>query len=143
MPPPEPISDSKVSRDFKIFRKDIIDREAKHGDGFTPNCPGCLAARRNAIPKNHSPTCRARYKSILLQTEIAKLRVESAQKRRENPRSVRQSQAVDPDRSSAPSSKDSSKIIMRPAEFKYILGFMGWKVICQNDSPISTGTPWF
>ena len=56
----------KQTRGFKIFRRDILRREQEHGDGFTPNCPGCVAARRGTIPKNHSSTCRTRYKGILL-----------------------------------------------------------------------------
>ena len=81
MQPPEVDDDSKHVRHFKIFRKDILRRQAEHGDGFTPNCPGCAAARRGTIPKNHSPACRARYRGILLQDDRAKLRVEAADSR--------------------------------------------------------------
>ena len=85
IPQQEILDAEKQIRDFKIYRKDILQREKDHGDGFTPNCPGCLAARRNAVPKNHSPACRAKYKAILLEDVKSKKRVAAADKRRADP----------------------------------------------------------
>ena len=69
---------TKHVRGFNIFRRDILKRQQEHGDGFTPHCPGCAAARRNAAPRAHSSACRAKYRGILLQDERAKVRIEAA-----------------------------------------------------------------
>ena len=57
----EPIEKNNdvVNRNFNIFRSDILERQTTHGDGFTPDCPGCIAVRANmAVARNHTATCR-------------------------------------------------------------------------------------
>ena len=81
LPPPEAINKDVIHRSFKIFRQNIIDREASHGDGYTVGCPGCLAVRRNQQPKNHTPICRERYRKIFNESDRHKQRVELADKR--------------------------------------------------------------
>ena len=72
---PTPQDSEVIRRDFKIFRNDVIDREKAHGDGFTPDCPGCTAIRAGTVARNHTNICRDRYADIFMQCDKHKHRV--------------------------------------------------------------------
>ena len=51
-------------------------------DGFTPDCPGCLAARRRStVARNHTDACRNWYRNIVAQTEKGKRRITASDAR--------------------------------------------------------------
>ena len=71
-----------IRRDFKIFRSDVLERQKTHGDGFTPDCPGCNAIRAgSSVARNHSNTCRERYSQILMSNDKTRHRVVLADRR--------------------------------------------------------------
>jgi len=78
---PNPQDSEVIRRDFKIFRNDVIDREKSHGDGFTPDCPGCTAIRVGTVARNHTNICRDRYADSFMQSDKHKHRVILANRR--------------------------------------------------------------
>ena len=62
---PEPMDRNFAHRDFIIHRKEIRERQRTHGDGYTLNCPGCVAARQGTVPKNHNDRCRSKWRAII------------------------------------------------------------------------------
>ena len=73
---PEANEHDVINRSFKLFRSDVLERQRTHGDGFTPDCPGCIAVRSgSAAARNHSNMCRERYRNILFNSDKTKHRV--------------------------------------------------------------------
>ena len=60
---------------FKIFKSDLKEF------GYTPNCPGCSAARDDRAQRPHTAQCRTRMQQLLIDNPSSKSRVEAAQNR--------------------------------------------------------------
>jgi hypothetical protein len=73
-------ADHEDVRDFKIFRTDLEDPRF----GYTPDCPGCLAARAKARQRPHSMTCRQRLRKLFSEQPDKQNRVNKANDRISN-----------------------------------------------------------
>ena len=51
--------------------------------GYTPGCPGCIAAETNAAPTNHSAECRARIEAAMSADDLLGGRVEAQAAKRQ------------------------------------------------------------
>ena len=62
-------------RPFSIQRRDLVN------NGYTPGCPGCLAAANDRKYKPHTINCRQRIEKAMLEDEDGSNRVKEARHR--------------------------------------------------------------
>ena len=64
-----------VPRPFSITKRDLVNY------GYTPGCPGCLAAANDRRYKPHTLNCRQRIEKALLEDELGSNRLKEARAR--------------------------------------------------------------
>ena len=84
-PPPRAISVAPEGeiyhRPFKIYKQDL------QLYGYTPQCPGCIAARNEQAQRPHNNACRNRIREKLMETEAGKRRIAASDERMKQLRS--------------------------------------------------------
>ena len=65
------------ARRLRLYRRDI------EANGYSPQCPGCIALRRKRPAQRHSEACRTRIIAELEKTEEGRARIRAEEERKE------------------------------------------------------------
>ena len=72
---PDPVPRDSAPRSLYVTRKDVE-------GNYTPGCPGCLAIQTGLPVRSHNSECRTKVEQRLNESELGKVRVERAHKRK-------------------------------------------------------------